>query len=66
MKIFWSWQSDTPPKFNKNFVKAALEQALVTVSANLDLSEADRPELDHDTKGEPGLVSIVDESPRVQ
>lgn len=60
MKVFWSWQSDTQAKLNKNFVKSALESALQVATENLDLSEADRPELDHDTKGAPGLVSIVD------
>ena len=60
MKVFWSWQSDTPPKLNKNFVKDALEGALIVATEDLVLSEADRPELDHDTKGQPGLVSIVD------
>lgn len=59
MKVFWSWQSDTPAKLNKDFVKAALNDALAAVSDELDLSEADRPELDHDTKGEAGLVEIV-------
>lgn len=59
MKVFWSWQSDTLAKLNKDFVKAALNDALAAVSDELDLSEADRPELDHDTKGEAGLVEIV-------
>lgn len=60
MKVFWSWQSDTPAKNNHFFVRDALTQALVQVADDLDLTEADRPEIDHDTKGEPGLVSIVD------
>jgi len=60
MKVFWSWQSDTPTTLNRDFVKAALEDALATVSVDLGLSEAERPEIDHDTKGEAGLVSIVD------
>ncbi len=60
MKVFWSWQSDTPANLNKNFVKSALENAIQLATEDLDLSEADRPELDHDTKGAPGLVSIVD------
>lgn len=60
MKVFWSWQSDTPAKNNHYFVRDALEIALEKVAAELDLDEADRPEVDHDTKDEPGLVSIVD------
>lgn len=60
MKIFWSWQSDTPSQLNKQFVKSALEEAIKLVVEDLELSEAERPEVDHDTKGAPGLVSIVD------
>lgn len=60
MKVFWSWQSDTPGNNNHYFVRAALTAALERVAADLDLAEADRPEIDHDTKDEPGLVSIVD------
>lgn len=59
MKVFWSWQSDTPAKLNKEFVKAALQEALSRVSDELGFSEADRPEVDHDTKDAPGFVEIV-------
>lgn len=61
MKVFWSWQSDTPAECNKDFVKEALQRALDQVSEELGFNEAERPEVDHDTKGAPGLVSIVDE-----
>lgn len=57
--VFWSWQSDLPPATTKNFIKNALEQALETVAEELQLEIADRLELDHDTKGEPGLAEIV-------
>jgi len=60
MKVFWSWQSDTPAKNNHYLVRDALELALKIVADDLDLDEAARPEIDHDTKDEPGLVSIVD------
>lgn len=60
MKVFWSWQSDTLAKNNHFFVRDALTLALQQVANDLDLTEAERPEIDHDTKGEPGLVSIVD------
>lgn len=60
MKVFWSWQSDTPEKHNKFLVRDALKAALELAAADLDLTEAERPEVDHDTKGEPGLVAIVD------
>lgn len=61
MKVFWSWQSDTPANLNKEFVKEALTQALEQVSDDLGFTEAERPEVDHDTKGAPGLVAIVEE-----
>lgn len=59
MKVFWSWQSDLPKDLTTDFVKEALEKALALVSDDLELSPAERPELDHDTKGEAGLVEIV-------
>lgn len=60
MKVFWSWQNDSLEKHNHFFVRDALAIALKQVADDLDLTEAERPEVDHDTKGEPGLVSIVD------
>lgn len=59
MKIFWSWQSDSPSDVNKNFIKEALQCALDSAFQDLNLTEAERPEVDHDTKDEPGLVEIV-------
>lgn len=57
--VFWSWQSDLPAATTKDFIKEALAQALDQVAEELELETADRLELDHDTKGEPGLVEIV-------
>lgn len=57
--VFWSWQSDLSAAITKDFIKAALAQALEKVAEELQLETADRLELDHDTKGEPGLVEIV-------
>ncbi|MGE8452416.1 MAG: hypothetical protein ACN6OP_17705 [Pseudomonadales bacterium] len=57
--VFWSWQSDLSPAVTKNFIRDALAQALEKVTAELQLEMADRLELDHDTKGEAGLVEIV-------
>lgn len=59
MKVFWSWQSDLPSNVSRNFVKDALGDAVAKVASDLSLSEAERPEVDHDTKDEPGLVEIV-------
>ena len=59
MKVFWSWQSDRPAKATRTFIQRALESAIKSVASDLDLSPAERPELDHDTKGEAGLVEVV-------
>lgn len=57
--VFWSWQSDLIPDFTKNFIRKALQQALKDAANDLNLESADRLELDHDTKGEAGLVEIA-------
>ncbi|WP_306607239.1 hypothetical protein [Azonexus sp.] len=57
--VFWSWQSDLQTAVTKDFIKTALKQALKKVATELQLESADRIELDHDTKGEAGLVEIV-------
>lgn len=58
MKIFWSWQNDYLPKQCRHFIKEALEEAVKTVAQEMEVEDADRPELDHDTKGESGMVDI--------
>ncbi|MEK6289976.1 MAG: hypothetical protein V4793_01075 [Paraburkholderia tropica] len=57
--VFWSWQSDLPAATTKDFIKDALAEALKQLTEELQLEAADRLELDHDTKGEAGLVEIV-------
>lgn len=57
--VFWSWQSDLPTEVTRDFIKKALNQALKKVNSELELEQAERIELDHDTKGEAGLVEIV-------
>jgi len=57
--VFWSWQSDLPAAITREFIKHALTQALKRVNSDLELEQAERFELDHDTKGEAGLVEIV-------
>lgn len=59
MKIFWSWQDDSPGKTNRHFIKAALELAVSALAGEYELEDADRPILDHDTKGVPGAAEIV-------
>ena len=45
--MFYSWQSDTPPKVGRTFIRDALEATI----AGLQLEDAERPEIDRDTKG---------------
>lgn len=55
--IFWSWQSDEPQRETRDIIREALKAAIEQIGAELE--EADRPELDHDTKGAPGSPEIV-------
>ena len=55
-KVFWSWQSDRPSKFNRQFLKDVIVQAIEQAADNLGLDE--RPEIDHDVQGTAGMVSI--------
>lgn len=59
MKVFWSWQDDSPAKANRHFIKSALEEAVAALEGDFELDDADRPALDHDTKGVPGAAEIV-------
>ena len=58
-KIFWSWQSDYSSETCKSFVRSALVEAIELINNHLDVNDADRPEIDHDTKGERGMVDIA-------
>jgi len=58
MKIFWSWQSDTPGKIGRHFVRQALETALKDLNQELTIEESARLELDHDRKGIPGSPDL--------
>ncbi len=59
MKIFYSWQADRPQSLCRAFIKEAIEEALKKIQAELHLDESERPEIDHDTKDEPGTVDIT-------
>jgi len=59
MKIFYSWQSDRPQTVCRNFIREAIEEALLRIYAEMGLDEAQRPELDHDTKDSNGWVEIT-------
>lgn len=59
VKVFWSWQDDSPGKANRHFIKAALDEAVAVLEGDYEAEDADRPELDHDTKGVAGAKEIV-------
>lgn len=55
--VFWSWQSDQPARETRNVIRDALLGAIGSVAAEFE--EAERPEIDHDTKDVPGSPDIV-------
>lgn len=59
MKVFWSWQSDRDPKLHHYFVRDAIKEACKLIASDPDYEEADRPEVDHDTKGVSGSPDIA-------
>jgi hypothetical protein len=58
-KIFWSWQSDYSPDTCRHFIRNALVDAITQVATEMEVDDADRPEIDHDTKGERGMADIA-------
>lgn len=57
-KVFWSWQSDYSPATCRHFIREALVSAIKLLTDELGVDDADRPEIDHDTKGERGMADI--------
>lgn len=60
MKIFYSWQSDTPDNIGKSLIRHALDQAVDALSEQMELSESDRPAVDQDTQGVLGSPPIAE------
>jgi hypothetical protein len=58
-KIFWSWQSDYSPKTCRHFIRETLVDAITELGEEIGVDDADRPEIDHDTKGERGMADIA-------
>ena len=60
MKIFWSWQSDTPGKTGRFLIRDALAQAIDHLKQAPDIEEPTAREcrealhLDHDIQGVTG------------
>jgi hypothetical protein len=64
MKIFWSWQSDTPGKTGRFLVRSALQGAIDKLKQTPDLEEAVRGPLHldqdiQDITGSPDLVRTI-------
>lgn len=63
MKIFWSWQSDTPGIVGRYLVRDALKEAIKTLKQDQELLESPRDiHLDYDIKnvsGSPDLVRTI-------
>jgi hypothetical protein len=65
VKVFWSWQSDTPGKTGRHFVRAALEEAVAALKASTGIEEPAEREaraklhLDQDRQGIPGSPSLA-------
>jgi hypothetical protein len=59
MKVFWSWQSDRDPKLHHYFVRDALKDACRLIAIDPEYDEAQRPEVDHDTKNVAGTPDIT-------
>lgn len=65
MKVFWSWQSDTPGKIGRHFVRDALTAAIKELKETLEIEEPDQREtladlhLDQDRKGVPGSPDLA-------
>jgi len=56
MKIFYSWQSDTPKEIGRTLIREALDAAV----AGITVDEAERPIVDQDTQGVLGSPVIAD------
>ncbi len=60
MKVFWSWQSDTPGKIGRHFVRKTLETAIEELKEEIVVEEPDREiHLDHDRKGVSGSPDLA-------
>lgn len=61
MKIFWSWQSDTPGKIGRHFVRDALKAAIEQLKQAPDIEDAEREamHLDHDVQNVPGSPDLA-------
>ena len=66
MKVFWSWQSDTPEKTGKYLIRDVLKDAVAALKRNVDVEPAEREvvgalHVDHDRKGIAGSTDLLPE-----
>jgi hypothetical protein len=62
MKIFWSWQSDTPGNIGRHLVRQAIEDSIQQINAETTIEDSPRKEeltLDHDRKGIGGSPDLT-------
>ena len=61
MKIFWSWQSDTPGKIGRFLIRDALRDAVDQLKQSPEIQEPRRAalHLDHDIQGVPGTPDLA-------
>jgi hypothetical protein len=62
VKIFWSWQSDTPGKTGRHFVREVLQVVVDELKQSLEVEEPTEREalhLDHDRKGVAGSPDLA-------
>lgn len=53
--VFYSWQSDSDPKLNRNFIESNLKKAIKELNNNSDI----QLKLDKDTRNEAGSPDII-------
>lgn len=59
--VFYSWQGDSPARFNRNFIEEAIKGALENVKVRTALDPSPRdPKLEKDTLNVPGSPAITD------
>jgi hypothetical protein len=73
MKVFWSWQSDTPGKIGRHFIRERLNEAIAELKEASEIEEREERELlaemhlDHDRQGisgSPGLAELIQDKIR--
>jgi hypothetical protein len=65
VKVFWSWQSDTPGKIGRHFIREALIAAIASLRVEPEIEEPEEREslsslhLDQDRQGNPGSPDLA-------